>query len=198
LQLLEVNVESERDFASAIALEPERRQGRRVPAGCRWPPALHYSQHVHYVEQLREYHEHFGRERVLALIYDDFRADNEAVVRQVFRFLGIDDAAPIAQTEANPTVRVRASRVHGLVHDAALGRGAVLGATKTAVKAITPARLRRGALRTVNRAVLDDDPPAPDEQLMLELRRRFKDEVIAASAYLDRDLVTLWGYDRID
>ena len=33
---------------------------------------------------------------------------------------------------------------------------------------------------------------------MLELRRRFEAEVHALSDYLGRDLVTLWGYDRID
>ena len=33
---------------------------------------------------------------------------------------------------------------------------------------------------------------------MGELRRRFKGEVVALSEYLDRDLVGLWGYDRID
>jgi RNAse (barnase) inhibitor barstar len=32
---------------------------------------------------------------------------------------------------------------------------------------------------------------------MLELRRRFKDEVLALSEYLGRDLVTLWDYDGI-
>ena len=29
------------------------------------------------------------------------------------------------------------------------------------------------------------------------LRRRFKPEVEAVSEYLDRDLVSLWGYDRL-
>jgi hypothetical protein len=33
---------------------------------------------------------------------------------------------------------------------------------------------------------------------MNELRRRFKSEVVALSEYLDRDLVALWGYDRVD
>ena len=33
---------------------------------------------------------------------------------------------------------------------------------------------------------------------MLELRRRFAPEVVALSEYLDRDLVSLWGYDRLD
>ena len=32
---------------------------------------------------------------------------------------------------------------------------------------------------------------------MLELRRRFTPEVVALSEYLDRDLVSLWGYDHL-
>jgi hypothetical protein len=32
---------------------------------------------------------------------------------------------------------------------------------------------------------------------MLELRRRFKGEVEELSAYLDRDLISLWGYDGL-
>ena len=33
---------------------------------------------------------------------------------------------------------------------------------------------------------------------MLELRRRYRPEVVALSEYLGRDLVSLWGYDRLD
>ena len=42
------------------------------------------------------------------------------------------------------------------------------------------------------------NPHPPDESLMLELRRRFKGEVVALSEYLGRDLVTLWGYDGLE
>ena len=41
-------------------------------------------------------------------------------------------------------------------------------------------------------------PPPPDERLMAELRRCFAPEVTAVSEYLGRDLVSLWGYDRLD
>jgi hypothetical protein len=33
---------------------------------------------------------------------------------------------------------------------------------------------------------------------MLELRRRYKGEVVALSEYLGLDLVRLWGYDNLD
>ena len=49
-----------------------------------------------------------------------------------------------------------------------------------------------------NGALVYAEPPPPDESFMLELRRRFKGEVVALSEYLDRDLVTLWGYDEPD
>ena len=42
------------------------------------------------------------------------------------------------------------------------------------------------------------DPGTPDDEFMMELRRRFKPEVVAASEYLQRDLVALWGYDQLD
>ena len=37
----------------------------------------------------------FGRERVLVLIYEDYRRDNEATVRSVLRFLEVDENVPI-------------------------------------------------------------------------------------------------------
>jgi hypothetical protein len=58
--------------------------------------------------------------------------------------------------------------------------------------------MRRRAFRATQRRIVYGDPGPPDEQLMLELRRRFKHEVVALGDYLDRDLVTRWGYDRLD
>ncbi len=197
MQFLRTYVETERDFRRAIALEHARREGREVPARSYWPKALLYSEHVRYVEQLRRFHALFPPEHVLVLIYDDFVSDNEATVRTVLRFLEVDDMAPIEVMEANPTMGVRSQRLHELVHAVSVGHGPVSNAVKTAVKAVTPTRLRRGALHAAQRSVYVE-PPAPDERFMLELRRRFKAEVVALSEYLDRDLVSLWGYDGVE
>jgi hypothetical protein len=43
--------------------------------------------------------------------------------------------------------------------------------------------------------LVDTRPPAPPEEFMQDLRRRFEPQVREASDYLQRDLVTLWGYD---
>jgi hypothetical protein len=153
---------------------------------------------VRYVEQLRRYHAVFAPENVLVLIYDDLRADNEGTVRAVLRFLDVDDTAPIEMPRANPTVRARSQRLHELVHALSVGRGPGSLAVKETVKALTPRRLRRQALYATQRRVVFADPRPADEELMSELRRRFKPEVVALGEYLDRDLVSLWGYGDVE
>jgi Sulfotransferase family len=197
LQCLQSRYETERDLRRALALEDARRRGRRLPRRSRWPQVLLYSEHVRYVEQLRRYHALFGRERVLVLVYDDFRRDNEATVRRVLRFLEVDDTAAIEVLEANPSVSVRSPRLDDLVHAVSIGQSPATRAVKRSIVALTPRRARRHALWTIRRRALFSDPPPPEEGLMVELRRRFKGEVVALSEYLDRDLVSLWGYDGI-
>jgi hypothetical protein len=197
LQLLQTHVEVKRDLRTALALEDARRHGRRIPRRSHRPQLLLYSEHVRYTEQLRRYHAEFAPEQVLVLIYDDFRADNEGTVRGVLRFLDVDDSLPVEVTRANPSVLMRSQQLDDLVHSISVGRGPLSAMVKTAVKALTPRRLRQDALHLTLRRVVHRAPPPPDEQLMLELRRRFKGEVAALSEYLDRDLVKLWGYDNL-
>jgi hypothetical protein len=196
MQMLQNGTETERDLRRALALEAERREGRQIPARAYWPEALIYSQRVRYVEQLRRYEAVFPREQILVLIYDDFRADNAAVLARVLRFLEVDDdVQDLTPIHANPTVEVRNLRLARFVRDVRAGRGPVAGAVRRGVKAVTTPELRRSALYPLRRRLLFRAPPEPDRELMDELRRRFRPEVEAISAHLERDLVKLWGYD---
>ena len=197
LQLLQTHVESVKDFRTAVSLEGERRAGRQIPRRSHRPQLLQYSEHVRYVEQLRRYHEVFGSEAVLVLIYDDFRRDNVATAQRVLELLDVSDAEPLRAVEANPSVHMRSQVLDEVVHAVSVGRGPAGRAAQGALKALTPQRLRRGALRLTQRRVVHAAPPAADERFMDELRVRFKGEVVALSEYLGRDLVSVWGYDRI-
>jgi hypothetical protein len=187
-QHVQDHVERERDLRRALAREALVRDGRTV---------LRYSERVRYVEQLRRYHELFGREGVLVLIYDDFRAANEATVRRVLRFLGVDDAAAIEPVQANPTVRMRSVKLSRAMLALRTGRGPLASPLNASVKALTSERVRSHAMGLVRRRVLYGAPRATDRELLTELRRRYRGEVQALSEYLDRDLVGLWGYDRL-
>jgi hypothetical protein len=136
---------------------------------------------------------------MLVLIYDDFRDDNEATVRRVLRFLEVDDAVPLDIVETNVTRRtVRSHQADDIVYSVSLGRGRAPRLLKCALKAFTTRRMRHGAIGAARRRLVMTEAPTPDEGLTLELRRRFKPEVVALSDYLERDLVALWGYDRLD
>ncbi len=198
LQLLQHHSEQEPSLRKAIALEPARRAGRELTeVNARWPQVLLYTDRVRYVEQLRRYHAVFAPEQVLVLIYEEFRSDNEGTVRTVQRFLGVDDTVPIELLETNPTVRRRV-RLDATLQAVSLGQGVPARALKGVVKLLTPRRVRTEALATIRRRMLFASPRAPEEDVMLELRRRFKPEVQALSEYLGRDLVDLWGYGEID
>ena len=132
------------------------------------------------------------------LIYDDFRADNEATVRRVLRFLEVDETAPIETLDANPTVRVRSQRLQDLVRSLYMGNGPVAGVAKLTINMLTWQRVRRDLLAATRRKVIHARPRPDDENLMLELRRTYRREVEALSEYLGRDLVSLWGYGSVD
>ncbi|HUB74336.1 MAG TPA: sulfotransferase [Solirubrobacteraceae bacterium] len=200
LQALRNYDETEKDFAKALALEDARKRGRRIPLLSQFPEVLLYSELIRYTEQLRRYHELFGREQVLVLIYDDFRADNAGTVRQVLRFLGLDDSIAIPQVELESLRHPRsvlldqAARATTMIGRSRLGRG-----PSRALAALTPRALGDSErLAAAWRRLRFVETPPADERLMLELRRRFKDEVQAVSDHLGRDLVSLWGYDRLD
>jgi hypothetical protein len=198
LEFVQIYVETEPDFRKAMSLEDARREGRHTHPYSYWPQALMYSDYVRYVEQLRRYLAAFPPEQVLALVYDDFRDDNEGTMRRVLSFLGVEQDFPIEKTEANPTVRVRSQRMHELLHALYVGHGPISHALKATIKRVTPRGLRRRVVFGAQKRLVFAEPLPPDEEFMTELRRRFKPEVVALSDYLGRDLVSLWGYDRVD
>jgi hypothetical protein len=196
LQVVQAHYEDQRDLARALSLEGERRRGRHLPKRSLWPQELLYSDHVRYVEQLRRYHERFDPNRVLVLIYDDFRADNEGTARQVLRFLGADEDVQLAAGEVNPSVATRSHLADHMLHAVSHGEGRGGATAKRVASTLVPQRLRRRALGVAQRRFVSGAAPQADERLMRTLRHRFRPEVEALSDYLDRDLVALWRYDE--
>jgi Sulfotransferase family len=194
-------IETERDFRAALELEPSRRRGEQIPRGSRAPGRLMYSEHVRYVEQLRRFHAVFRAEHVMVIIYEDFRRDNDATVREVLRFLDVDDTVQLERVVTKRTRKaVRFQPLYRLAFalQRARRRPAAAGRLSRTIDALTPRQLRSDAIEDVARRIVFSVPDPPDERFMLELRRRFKPEVQALSEYLGRDLVSFWGYDDVD
>ncbi|HEX3434361.1 MAG TPA: sulfotransferase domain-containing protein [Solirubrobacteraceae bacterium] len=199
LQFVSTHIEDEPDLGKALELEESRRHGDQLPSRSLSPQSLLYSDHVRYAEQLQRLHDAFPREQVLVLIYEEFRRDNMATLRQVLEFLGVDPDAPIEPVETKKLEDVRSMRLHQLrraIRKAGLNP-ASRGRVVKALDALPPRALTGDSISAAFRRVAYRPQRPADDELMLELRRRFKPQVEAAGEYLGRDLVTLWGYDRI-
>jgi hypothetical protein len=198
LMFLQWRVETEKSLQRAMSLEADRREGRSIPAVSHRPQLLQYADHVRYVDQLSRYHERFPSQNVLTLIYDDFRQDNQATIRRILRFLDVDDERPIEPLDVNVTrTTVRSWRTKGLLRSLSTGDDLRSSWGRRVVKSVTTRKLRYAAVHNLQRRVVMAPPPAPAASFMQELRERFKPEVVALSEFLDRDLVALWGYDRV-
>jgi hypothetical protein len=103
------------DFADALEAEPDRRDGRRIPAGSLRREALLYRDSVRFADQLRRWFDAFGRERVHVIVYDDLRDDPAAVVRATFEFLGVDPDVPVDLAARNQNRRARSGAIQRLV-----------------------------------------------------------------------------------
>jgi hypothetical protein len=196
MQFLRTDVETVKDLRRAIELEAPRAEGKQVPRTSARPQSLQYSDHVRYVEQLERYREAFGRERMMVLIYEDFRADNEGTVRELLRFLDVEDQLPISPVERNPATGTHSPRLQAYIRSLYKGRSPASRAGKAAIKAVSSQGMRHNAL-SLHKRMQESEPPAPNEAEVLELRRRYKPEVVALSEYLGRDLVEFWGYDKL-
>lgn len=196
IQCVQSGLEPERDLLKALALEQPRREGKRIPRGSSSPAWLLYSEHLSYVAQLRRFTAHFPEERVLVLIHDDYRADNQETVRKVLRFLEVDP------TKATEPIQGRREELKGvrfmLLHRISRKlRFALHNPERAGVLARTVASITPRPVQMVWRRVVYKVPPPLDERVTRELRRRFKPEVEALSDYLGRDLVGMWGYDDV-
>lgn len=82
-------IEDELDFAKAWDLSDCRRKGLRVPRLCPARQLLYYDEVAYYGEQLARVYQHFPREQVLVLWYDDLCVAPARVYRIALDFLGL-------------------------------------------------------------------------------------------------------------
>lgn len=82
--------EKTKKFSEAILHDGQREKEFVSSTGREGQTYLGYWNVASYADQVERYIDVFGRERVLVLLYDDFKADVEAAYIQVLRFLGLD------------------------------------------------------------------------------------------------------------
>jgi len=170
------------DFGEALAAEPERRAGRRIPAEAHFPEGLSYLRTVAYAEQLERYFAVFGRERVHVALLEDFAADADAAANQVLAFLGLQPANGLRFPHRNQNKRSRSATMRR-------GLASPPPRLRAAIRSLVPAGPRRALYRRAAdmNVRAEERSPIPAE-LERQLRRELDPEVAALESLLGRSL----------
>jgi hypothetical protein len=178
------------DLREALAAEPARARGERIPARLRFPERLLYGEVARFAEQLERYLRCFGREQVRVILHDDLARDPARVYRETLLFLEVDPDFRPSLEPVNPNRVVRSAWLGDRLRRPPdwLARPLV-GALPRAWRSA----LRRG-VRRLNSRVAPRAPLPPD--LRRELEERFRPEVLRLGGLLGRDLSGWLGAGR--
>ena len=118
-QLLYSGEEDIADFGEALAAEPERAQGGRIPRsthrGLEAPPTecLLYSRVASFAAQVERYQALF--DQVHVVLHDDIKADAAQVYRDVLSFLGVDPEFQPDFSVVNPNTRAKSQAMRKII-----------------------------------------------------------------------------------
>jgi hypothetical protein len=174
--LLRDGRETIRDFSQALAAEDKRVRAM-------WEPMWHYRRMGFYYAQLQRYYDTFDADQIHVAIYDDFTARPGEVMRDLFRFLDVDDRfEPDTSARANVSLVPKNATFHMLL--------AGEYRLKAVVKMALPAGFRqRVKSHLVASNLTRPAPIAPD------VRRRlievFRPDILQLQGLIGRDL-TPW------
>jgi Sulfotransferase family len=145
------------DFGAALAEEKTRRANG-------WSTAWCYKDKGFYGSQLERYLRHFDREQIHCILYEAYDKDPEPEVRDVYRFLGVDE-----DFSQDLSVRLNVSGLPKSKGLQAVSRRS--RRLKWMIDPLLPDRLRRGLLDAQNKNL--SRPPLPADvraQLIEEYR----------------------------
>ena len=165
-------------FEEALAAEPARKRGQRIPKHNTLPSALLYTEIGRLSVQIQRYLDVFPRENILFLFQEDMGENIEAVYRQTLEFLGVDLNHQISFERINTHKEIRFEWMRTLI-----------GATPQSVKSLLPPRRRAKLsrwLRHIN--MRHAKRPKLDPELEKKLRTQFSGEIDALSTIVGRKL----------
>jgi hypothetical protein len=158
-------------YQHLVATGAERRSLREVLSNLSDPFSLPETCYSLYASQIEQYLRHFSQERLLVIDQSEFLAQRGATLREVFRFLSVDDDFVTPQFEEE-LYKSSERRVYPSGYERFVGL--VLA---PAIRWI-PRRVRRTARRSVEGVLFPAlQAPALDDELRGRLAELYADEV---------------------
>lgn len=187
-QYLKAGIENISRLQDALEAETDRRKGKRIPKGFRFPKEyLLYRDVGKYAKQLERYFSEFGRDNVHIIIFDDFRQDTASEFAKACHFLDVSTAFKPDMKIRNPAQTPRSvvfHRAHSLMAPVLIKIGQRL-------RPIVPLWLLKLIWRiyTIPRDLnMKTGRSAMDTETRLTLAAYFKQEITDLEILIKRDL----------
>ena len=178
------------DFKAAIAAEKDRREGRGFSKRVITPSWLFYSEFIKYTEQIQRFLSYFDQAQIKIIIFDDFKINTPEIYKEVLDFLSVDLNFAPAFDVVNPNKQLRWPLLKKYTLDSPYFR-------KT-LRLLFSDDLYAGLKNFYKDKMVKHEPrTALDQEFKIELMKKFSLEIEKLSHLLNRDLITLWGYDKV-
>ena len=161
------------DFVRALDAEDER-----MRAG--WAYGWRYTRVGFYHEQLVRYFRAFAPGQIRVYLYEDLTGGPVGLMRDVYGFLGVDDAFVPDMSRRHNVSGIPKNR---LVHSLLRGRNPV----KTALKPLFPEKMRRRLLVDLQNRNLKNAPEMPPEARR-RLMEVYREDILKLEGLIGRDL----------
>ena len=183
--------ENEPDFDRALALEAQRRQGKFTSPRVTSPSYLYYSERVKYYEQVKRYYDLFDRAQIKVVIFEEFRAQNAKIYREILEFLAVDPEFTPIYDAINVNKEVRFQGLNNLVNNPIL---------KNISKNLLSQEFNEFIRDKVVEKLLWHKVPKSKmpAEIEVKLMQQYCSEVLKISELIGVDLNTKWGYDRLE
>jgi hypothetical protein len=182
--------ENEPDFDRALAKESLRRQGKFTSPRVTSPSYLYYSDRVRYYQQVKRYYDIFESSQIKVVLFEEFRAENERVYREILQFLAVDPDFIPEYDSINVNKEVRFQALNNLVNNPIL---------KNISKNLISQEFNEFIRDKVVEKFLWHQAPKPKlpEEMKIKLMEQYKEEVVRVGELIGIDLTRKWGYDRL-
>ncbi|OGW81301.1 MAG: hypothetical protein A3C47_06090 [Omnitrophica bacterium RIFCSPHIGHO2_02_FULL_51_18] len=164
-----------RDFSKALAAEPSRIRAL-------WEPIWHYKNAGFYHDNLRHYLDIFGKSQVRVYLYDDLVSNPRGVLKDICRFLEVDEAAEMNLSEKYNESYISRSRA---IQFLMTRPNPVKSAANFLLRGPWREKLKR-SLRKRNEV-----KKPLDANLRRDLTQAYRKDILKLQDLLDRDL-SLW------
>ena len=171
-------------FAQALLEEDKRIENN-------WAPLWHYKQMGFYYTQLKRYFDLFESRQIKIYLYEDLETNSTSVVKEIFRFLEVDDTFIPDNTSIiynkggvpkNNALHELDNALHELVHRQNL--------IKSALKPFLPSKLRKFIKKTFKQNLQNLEKPKLPFDIRRQLTQEYRADITKLQDLIQRDLST--------